>query len=367
MRSEGSRILYVLGRRGHVLVQALSAANVPIYPPSLKLRNRTRLTAAADLFRQLAKGPARRHWDLVLADSVENAPLAWAVSELFDLPLIVRVRGDAWREVEQAGKRGLAMRFPGVRSALKLFNAILRRAARVVPTSSYLGIQIQVRADVPSWRIVPVPISVDVKMFCRRTTDEARLLLGWGRDPVVFSVTNFRFPEKFAGLERLLPWMRSAMERHPTLRWIVAGAGPGLPGFRRRAAAALGGSAGRLETPGYIQDLATHYQACNAVIHFTDLDAFPRAVLEAQACGRVVLANPLGGVPEMIADQVSGFLFEPGELFLEILRRVLADPEIEKIVGENARNSVVQRFSPERVGELWRRVFALVGQDSAAA
>lgn len=360
-------VLCVLGKRGQVVAQALEAGGILVSPDGLARRPRTRWTAVTDLSRHGLLKLARQRWSLVLTDSVETTPLAYALARWQCRPLVVRVRGDAWAEIGQSGDRGLALRAPGIRSLVRLYGHLLRQATLVVPVSTYLGQQLSRQADVSPARIEPVPVSVAGPTPSELTREEARERLGWGAEPVILSITNFRFPAKVAGLSALFPAMRQLLEAHPTLRWVVTGGGPGLDTFRQRARVALGPVAPRFEAPGYIGAMPVYYAASDLVAYFTGLDAFPRAVLEAQGAGRVVLANPVGGVPEIIQHGVSGYLVEPGPSFHDLTIELLNDPDRRAEIGATAQATVARDFSPERVGARWREILTRLAGESRTA
>lgn len=48
--------------------------------------------------------------------------------------------------------------------------------------------------------------------------------------------------------------------------------------------------------------VALYYQAADAYVHAARVDTFPSTVIEAQACGRPVVATAVGGIPEQIVD-----------------------------------------------------------------
>jgi glycosyltransferase involved in cell wall biosynthesis len=72
-------------------------------------------------------------------------------------------------------------------------------------------------------------------------------------------------------------------------------------------------------------------------------------VLEASACGLPVLASRIGGLPEYVEQDASGFLFEPGNPgeLAALLARLIEDPARCRRMGEQARARAVQCFSPE--------------------
>src|SRR5262249_17502046 len=49
-------------------------------------------------------------------------------------------------------------------------------------------------------------------------------------------------------------------------------------------------------------EVATYYQAADLYLHAATADTFPRAVLEALACGTPVVATNVGGIPEQISN-----------------------------------------------------------------
>jgi glycosyltransferase involved in cell wall biosynthesis len=71
------------------------------------------------------------------------------------------------------------------------------------------------------------------------------------------------------------------------------------------------------------------------------------AVLEAMASGTPVIASRLGGLPEIVRDGETGFLVNPGDVdeLHDRLRQVLGDPALQKRLGMNARQQVLERFT----------------------
>jgi glycosyltransferase involved in cell wall biosynthesis len=67
--------------------------------------------------------------------------------------------------------------------------------------------------------------------------------------------------------------------------------------------------------------------------------------LEAQSCGLPVVAFADGGVPEVVADGICGYLVHPFDAreFNEAIVRLLADEDLRKRMGEAARGYVRNR------------------------
>jgi glycosyltransferase involved in cell wall biosynthesis len=71
--------------------------------------------------------------------------------------------------------------------------------------------------------------------------------------------------------------------------------------------------------------------------------------LEALACGLPVVASRIGGIPELIADGRTGYLFTPGNAreLADCIRRLMSDAALRHRMGHEARSDAVERFSPQ--------------------
>jgi len=87
-------------------------------------------------------------------------------------------------------------------------------------------------------------------------------------------------------------------------------------------------------------------------------EGLPVVLLEAMARRRAVVATPVGGTPELVADGETGLLVPPRDprALAEAIRRLLADPELRGRMGEAGHRRVAERFSAE---EMCRRVLEL--------
>jgi len=93
-------------------------------------------------------------------------------------------------------------------------------------------------------------------------------------------------------------------------------------------------------------------------------ESFGLAALEAMACGAIPVATRVGGVPEVIADGVDGFLAEVGDVqtMAQRILRLLREPELRKEMAESARFTAETRFCSTLIipqyEEYYRRVLA---------
>ena len=71
--------------------------------------------------------------------------------------------------------------------------------------------------------------------------------------------------------------------------------------------------------------------------------------IEALACGLPVVASRIGGIPELIADGRTGFLFAPGDPqeLADRIQRLTSDEPLRRRMGQEARSDAVERFSTQ--------------------
>lgn len=140
------------------------------------------------------------------------------------------------------------------------------------------------------------------------------------------------------------------VERGVKARFIIAGAqareAPTHLADLRAQAERLG-IADRVELISPFGDLAALLSSLDVVVHASVLpDSLPTTVIEAMALGKPVVATALGGVPELIRDTETGFLFPPDDAgaMADAVAEVLAAPERRAAVGEAAYVEATARF-----------------------
>lgn len=113
------------------------------------------------------------------------------------------------------------------------------------------------------------------------------------------------------------------------------------------------GSADRIHLLGGRPDAAQLLPHAAVFCLTSDYEGTPNVVMEALAAGLPVLATRVGGVPDLIADGVSGFLIEPdAEADLaEQLRQLLAQPALRARMGAAARRQAEARWGGAAAGE----------------
>lgn len=90
-----------------------------------------------------------------------------------------------------------------------------------------------------------------------------------------------------------------------------------------------------------------YYAAAVVVVPSLYLDPFPTINLEAFACSKPIVATCFGGSPELVQDQVSGYIINPKDVSLmaERLVTLLEDPALRTKYGQAGYNRVQNSFT----------------------
>jgi glycosyltransferase involved in cell wall biosynthesis len=118
---------------------------------------------------------------------------------------------------------------------------------------------------------------------------------------------------------------------------------------------------------GYQEDVAAYYRLFDAFVLPSVNEGTPVSAIEALASGTPVVANRVGGVPDVVRDGVDGFLVDPGDgTSAGAKLAVLAgDDNLRKKMGDAGRKRVLERYAVSRlvddVDRLYRSLLAAKG------
>ncbi len=104
----------------------------------------------------------------------------------------------------------------------------------------------------------------------------------------------------------------------------------------------------RVKFLGFRRDVPALMSAMDIIVHSSVApEPFGRVVVEGMMAGRPVVASAAGGVLEIIEDERSGFLYEPGnaKALAAVMLRVMAEPELAFAVAQAGRQHARLHFS----------------------
>lgn len=86
----------------------------------------------------------------------------------------------------------------------------------------------------------------------------------------------------------------------------------------------------------------------------SDMEMSPVNILEAQAAGLPILASRVGGIPDLIDDNVTGILYESGNLedAVQKAMQLIQDVKLCERLGRSAYDYVTNIYTPASAGEM---------------
>jgi glycosyltransferase involved in cell wall biosynthesis len=271
-----------------------------------------------------------RHADVVYATATYAAAAAAASSAR--RPLVAKLVSDpAYERAWRYGLfKGTLEEFQRDRSPLlgtlkRLRSASLARARRIVVPSRYLA-EIAAEWSLDGARIEvlvnPAPPPSDVTPA--------------GLDPSTFVFVGRLTSQK--GLAVALEALRDV----PGASLLLVGDGPELDRLRRLAASL--GVARRVSFAGALprDQVLSRLAGARAALLPSLWENLPHAAVEALSVGTPVVATTVGGVPEVVHNDVNGLLVPPGDAtaLAAALRRLIDDDSLRERLAAGAKPSV---------------------------
>ncbi len=239
------------------------------------------------------------------------------------------------------------------------YNAVMASGDRVIAISRFVAERVASRYGVEPDRLRTIPRGADTDAF------DPAMVRG---DRIHALARQWQLPDSGPGAAVImLPGRVSAWKGHalllealallraeaPALDWVCVLVGPVEE--RRSFGSTLVQQADRLGLRGRLR-FAGHCADMPAALALADLvvvpslkpEPFGRAVVEAQAMQRPVLAAAHGAALETVEPGVTGYAFPPGDAaaLAALLRHVLSLPPAERArLGVAARARVLQRYT----------------------
>ncbi len=97
--------------------------------------------------------------------------------------------------------------------------------------------------------------------------------------------------------------------------------------------------------------MAQYYQAADIYLHASKAESFGLVLVEAQACGTPVIATSVGGIPDTIKHEITGFLSQPEdpEDMASKIVQLLSNNDLMESMGKNASQFAKANFGVDQM------------------
>jgi len=216
-----------------------------------------------------------------------------------------------------------------------------------------------VSQGVPREDITVVHSAIDPKP-CQQSRSRAELAATFGLDAAqpILGIAAQLIERK--GHALLFESLQMLADKHPTVQLIVFGRGPLSDSLPPLAAAR--GLASRVHFAGFRADLEQWLGALDVLVHPAYTEGLGNVCLQAAAAGVPCIGSRVGGIPEAIADGITGLLVPVGDAaaLAAAIDRLLGDAPLRERLGAAGPAYVESDFTPQIMAagnrEVYRRV-----------
>jgi phosphatidylinositol alpha-1,6-mannosyltransferase len=274
--------------------------------------------------------------------------LAWMLSWTHGIPYAVYVHGE---DVTTAATS---------REHRAMVRRVFARAKFIIANSQNTATILREHWQLPDAKVRVIYPGVDTRRYTAAPQDEAvRADLDWNDRQVVLTVGRLQQRKGQDMLIQALPLVR---ERYPNVLYAICGEGEEEPRLRQLVANHQLEAHVQFLGAAHDDRLLAAYQQCDlfALPNRTidhDIEGFGMVLLEAQACGKAVIAGDSGGTRETLLPGETGWIVDctdPAPLAEKLIAAFSEQGRLEQM-GRRARQWVVERFDWESLaGQAWR-------------
>jgi glycosyltransferase involved in cell wall biosynthesis len=209
-----------------------------------------------------------------------------------------------------------------------------------------------IAAGTPADKITVVYNGLDLERLIPQSSSRSEMLSLLGLDGnegrpqrFISIVANMRHEVK--DYPMFLRAMRRVLDQEPTAAFLLAGEGE-LTDSLRGLAVELG-----IQNSTYFlgrcEKVAELLNVSEICVLSSKAEGFSNSILEYMAAGRPVVVTNVGGASELVTEDETGYLVPSGddERMAARIISLLRDPAKARIMGENGRRVVKEKFSCE--------------------
>jgi glycosyltransferase involved in cell wall biosynthesis len=261
-----------------------------------------------------------------------------------NIPLLIHLRGDIWKEIEMAKKT--LYKLPHKRIVLKkwenIANESFKKSNLILPICNYL--ENETKERLPEKKVATMYQGINYENWYKEKEMELK-------HPCVGFLQGSVILEKAKEMLTLT----KVIESMPEVTFYWAGDGP----YRDIILTKLKKYnnfhwLGPLEYPGKVREFLSSIDIYGLA---SGIDMSPLTLLEAQLMEKPVIASKVGGIPELMIDNETGFLVNKGnsEEWKEKISILLNDTKKQRKMGQNGKKFVKENFAWQIIAKKFKK------------
>ncbi len=209
----------------------------------------------------------------------------------------------------------------------------------------------------PERKISLIPLGFDFEEFTYQESDIGGFKKRYNIPPenklvgFVGRLTAIKNPDAFIDIAA------KVLEQRQDVTFAFVGDGDLTPHLKRKVAQR--GLQDRVIFTGYLTELNPLYADLDATVLTSTNEGTPVVIIEAMVNRVLVLSTSVGGVPNMIQDKVSGYLFDGVDIngYAQRLLHSFDHPEEVQPILDRAGADVVTKYGAERLRQDFVKLF----------
>lgn len=225
----------------------------------------------------------------------------------------------------------------------------------IVPASTWLEGAVQSSALMGTWSITKIPHVVDTHRFAPTGKTEARKRAALPQEvPLILFLASAGISDQRKGFDLLEQALVHVRSDHPDAHVVVAG--PKSLGYESPSGVPI---IWQGEVHGD-DALRTIYCAADLLVVPSREDNMPLTAMEAQSCGVPVVAFKIGGLPDIVINEETGFLAPPGdtEALATAISQLLGQKSLREGFAASAVDHAHRTWSPTVVAKQYAHLYA---------
>lgn len=323
LRSHGHTVTVLAGAKemtGTVVEDEVTVRRVKTYGPIFNPSHIVRIIVSMK-------------YDVVHAGFADFSGLyACIISKLTGKPVVVSVRGYEVKSIEL--RKNLGMRFNRILSAVTYF--VLRACDTLVVPSFFLKMLTE------GWGVAGDKIHV-VRPVLRDTFSTLQEESSETDGQTILTVAMLT---RGKGIEHGIRAMKGILKEVPQARYLIAGEGPLKQQYLRLARELNVEKSVKFLGRVPPHEVQEYYKKSSVYLMASDAETFGISKIEANACGKPVVARAIDGIGEGIVHGYNGYLFSDNNEIVHYIVKLLTDKKLRLSMAANCRKEA-QKYSAD--------------------